>query len=267
MREARGPAWTDWLARARDRRAVGPRHAQSRPQAARRGRDARRGRPRGTSRSRKRCRGPRAAVDGRARARRRRLDDRAVRVLRSGDVRVAVVDYGVSGRSSARLAAAGAAVTVYPHDVDADELARHDGVLLANGPGDPEPLVDEVATVRDLLGRVPMLGICLGHQLLALASGDEDVQAAVRPSRREPSGARARDGPRARDDAEPRLRGRAVARSARRRTSRSTTAPSRASTFRASTRARRSSIPRPAPDRTTRGRSSREFVEELRAAA
>ena len=70
-----------------------------------------------------------------------------------------------------RLAAAGAAVTVYPHDVDADELARHDGVLLANGPGDPEPLADEVAVVRDLLGRVPVLGICLGHQLLALAAG------------------------------------------------------------------------------------------------
>src|SRR5207248_11241935 len=42
---------------------------------------------------------------------------------------------------------------------------------LANGPGDPEPLVEEVAAVRDLLGRVPILGICLGHQLLALATG------------------------------------------------------------------------------------------------
>jgi carbamoyl-phosphate synthase small subunit len=89
----------------------------------------------------------------------------------SGDVRVAVVDYGVKRSILARLAAAGAAVTVYPHDADADELARHDGVLLANGPGDPEPLHDEVAVVRDLLGRVPVLGICLGHQLLALAAG------------------------------------------------------------------------------------------------
>ena len=89
----------------------------------------------------------------------------------SGDVRVAVVDYGVKRSILGRLVAAGASVTVFPHDVDADELARHDGVLLANGPGDPEPLVDEVATVRELLGRVPILGICLGHQLLALASG------------------------------------------------------------------------------------------------
>jgi carbamoyl-phosphate synthase small subunit len=90
-----------------------------------------------------------------------------------GDVRVAVVDYGVKRSILRRLAAAGAAVTVFPHDVDADELARFDGVVLSNGPGDPEPLRDEVATVRELLGRTPVLGICLGHQLLALAAGYE----------------------------------------------------------------------------------------------
>jgi carbamoyl-phosphate synthase small subunit len=61
--------------------------------------------------------------------------------------------------------------TVFPHDVDAATLAAYDGVLLSNGPGDPEPLVDEVSTIRELLGRVPVLGICLGHQLLALATG------------------------------------------------------------------------------------------------
>jgi carbamoyl-phosphate synthase small subunit len=64
-------------------------------------------------------------------------------------------------------------VTVYPHGVDADTLTAHDGVLLSNGPGDPEPLVDEVATIREILGRVPVFGICLGHQLLGLATGHE----------------------------------------------------------------------------------------------
>src|SRR5262249_35055457 len=64
-----------------------------------------------------------------------------------------------------------ASVTVYPHDVDADELAGYDGVLLSNGPGDPEPPEQETATVGELLGRVPVFGICLGHQLLARAAG------------------------------------------------------------------------------------------------
>ena len=92
---------------------------------------------------------------------------------RNGDVWIAVVDYGCKRSIIARLVAAGAAVTVYPHDVDADELASFDGVLLSNGPGDPEPLRDEIATVSHLLGRTPVLGICLGHQLLALATGHE----------------------------------------------------------------------------------------------
>jgi carbamoyl-phosphate synthase small subunit len=91
----------------------------------------------------------------------------------SGRARIAVCDYGVKRSVLRRLAAAGAAVTVYPHDVDADELARYDGVLLSPGPGDPAPLAAETATVRDLVGRTNVLGICLGHQLLAQATGHE----------------------------------------------------------------------------------------------
>jgi carbamoyl-phosphate synthase small subunit len=90
---------------------------------------------------------------------------------RAGDLRVAVVDYGCKRSILRRLAHAGAAVTVLPHDVDADELAGYDGVVLSNGPGDPGSLTDAQATVRNVLGRVPVLGICLGHQLLALATG------------------------------------------------------------------------------------------------
>jgi carbamoyl-phosphate synthase small subunit len=90
-----------------------------------------------------------------------------------GAVRVAVVDYGVKRAILRLLAAAGAQVDVFPHTVDADTLAAYDGVVLGNGPGDPAPLVEEARTVRELLGRTPILGVCLGHQLLALATGHE----------------------------------------------------------------------------------------------
>jgi carbamoyl-phosphate synthase small subunit len=95
------------------------------------------------------------------------------RYAEEGDVRVAVVDYGCKRSILRLLAKAGAAVDVYPHDVDADTLAGYDGVLLGNGPGDPAPLTGEIATVRALLGRTSVLGICLGHQLLALATNHE----------------------------------------------------------------------------------------------
>jgi carbamoyl-phosphate synthase small subunit len=88
-----------------------------------------------------------------------------------GGVRVAVVDYGCKRSILRRVAAAGAAVDVFPHDVDADTVAGYDGVLLSPGPGDPEPLVEEARVVRDLIGRTPILGVCLGHQLLAVATG------------------------------------------------------------------------------------------------
>jgi carbamoyl-phosphate synthase small subunit len=89
----------------------------------------------------------------------------------TGSPHVGVVDYGAKRSIMRRLADAGAAVTVCPHTTPADELARFDGVVLSNGPGDPEPLRGETEIVRDLLGRVPILGICLGHQLLGLATG------------------------------------------------------------------------------------------------
>jgi carbamoyl-phosphate synthase small subunit len=91
----------------------------------------------------------------------------------TGRVRVAVVDYGCKRSIFARLAANGAAVDVFPHSVDADSIAGYDGVLLSPGPGDPAPLVEETNVLKDLLGRTPVLGVCLGHQLLALATGKE----------------------------------------------------------------------------------------------
>ncbi len=90
-----------------------------------------------------------------------------------GALRVAVVDYGCKRSLLDRLVSCGAQATVWPHDTDADTILRSKpaGVLLSNGPGDPAPLRRQVAVVRELLGRVPVLGICLGHQLLGLAAG------------------------------------------------------------------------------------------------
>ena len=90
-----------------------------------------------------------------------------------GALRIAVVDYGCKRSLVARLVACGAAVTVFPHDATAPTILaeKPDGVLLSNGPGDPAALPAEVEVVAELIGRVPLLGVCLGHQLLALATG------------------------------------------------------------------------------------------------
>jgi carbamoyl-phosphate synthase small subunit len=93
-----------------------------------------------------------------------------------GDVRVALVDYGAKRSIVRRLSRAGASVTVFPHVPDPDQLSTYDGVLLSNGPGDPAPLIEETDVVRSILGRVPVLGICLGHQLLGLATDHETVK-------------------------------------------------------------------------------------------
>ena len=90
-----------------------------------------------------------------------------------GGPHIAVLDLGLKQSIVKRIVGAGACVTVFPHDVDAPTVlaARADGILLSNGPGDPAALPAELETVRDLLGRAPILGICLGHQLLGLAAG------------------------------------------------------------------------------------------------
>lgn len=86
---------------------------------------------------------------------------------------VVVVDFGVKENILRWLTKLSCRVTVVPAGTTAEEVLeyRPDGVLLSNGPGDPKDVPDAVRTIRDLLGTLPIFGICLGHQLLGLALG------------------------------------------------------------------------------------------------
>jgi carbamoyl-phosphate synthase small subunit len=86
---------------------------------------------------------------------------------------VVAYDYGIKHNILRRLVDVGARVTVVPAATAASDVLamKPDGVFLSNGPGDPEPLAYAVKAVRDLLGRVPIFGICLGHQIIGWALG------------------------------------------------------------------------------------------------
>jgi carbamoyl-phosphate synthase small subunit len=88
-------------------------------------------------------------------------------------LRIAVIDTGIKGSIVRNLTERGALVSLYPCTTTAAELlaAQADAVLLTNGPGDPAALDYVVGTVRQLVGRRPVWGICLGHQLLCRALG------------------------------------------------------------------------------------------------
>lgn len=86
---------------------------------------------------------------------------------------VVLLDYGVKYNIVRSLKARGCEINILPAHYSYDEIMSYnpDGILLSNGPGDPRDLPEIVATVRKLLGKKPILGICLGHQLLGLSLG------------------------------------------------------------------------------------------------
>jgi carbamoyl-phosphate synthase small subunit len=86
---------------------------------------------------------------------------------------IALIDLGVKKDIIVNLNSLGYDVTVYPSWTSAEEIlsAGHSGVMLTNGPGDPKENVDVIANIRKLIGNIPVFGICLGHQLTALAMG------------------------------------------------------------------------------------------------
>jgi len=89
--------------------------------------------------------------------------------------RVALMDYGMKRNILRELLKRGCEVTVLPASASAADIlaGQYDGLMLSNGPGDPTENLFQIRQIRDILGRLPIFGICLGHQLTALAAGGD----------------------------------------------------------------------------------------------
>lgn len=96
-----------------------------------------------------------------------------VEVIKGDGKKIALIDVGVKNGIVRHLTELGCEVHIYPHDVTAQTIleGNFDTALFSNGPGDPKDATEAVQTAKDLLGRMPLYGICLGHQILALAMG------------------------------------------------------------------------------------------------
>jgi carbamoyl-phosphate synthase small subunit len=92
--------------------------------------------------------------------------------------RIVLVDFGAKSGILRELTKRGCDVIVVPHDTTADQIRRlaPDGIQLSNGPGDPKDVPYAVKMISELLGEFPIFGICLGHQLFALACGAETTK-------------------------------------------------------------------------------------------
>ena len=103
----------------------------------------------------------------------RLCDTRASGPAAARSVHVVALDFGMKWNIARHLVDEGCRVTIMPGTATVQDVLnmQPDGVFLSNGPGDPEPVGYAIETIRGLLGNVPMFGICLGHQLLALACG------------------------------------------------------------------------------------------------
>ncbi len=91
---------------------------------------------------------------------------------------VALLDYGAKHHIVENLNERGCRVTVLPHSTSAEEVRslKPDGIMLSNGPGDPKENTYEIEQIRKLAGEIPIFGICLGHQLTALALGGDTIK-------------------------------------------------------------------------------------------
>lgn len=95
--------------------------------------------------------------------------------IKGNGPKIALMDFGVKENIIRNLKARDCDITVFPHDSSYEEIMKTnpDGIFLSNGPGDPKEATGAIETVKRLMKDIPIFGICLGHQLLALAVGGD----------------------------------------------------------------------------------------------
>lgn len=107
-----------------------------------------------------------------------KVTTKEIKTIGSGDVHIGVLDFGIKKNIINSFLNRGCKLTVFPANTKASELLKYDidGIFLSNGPGDPVDLPDVIGTVKLLLGKKPIAGICLGLQIIALALGAETIK-------------------------------------------------------------------------------------------
>ncbi|RAL26078.1 glutamine-hydrolyzing carbamoyl-phosphate synthase small subunit [Thermoflavimicrobium daqui] len=102
-----------------------------------------------------------------------RVSTKSIHISPNSGKRVVLLDFGAKHNIKRKLAELGCEVISVPYHTSATEILRFrpDGIMLSNGPGDPKDVPEAIETIKELLGKVPIFGICMGHQLIALACG------------------------------------------------------------------------------------------------
>ncbi|MDD3224683.1 MAG: glutamine-hydrolyzing carbamoyl-phosphate synthase small subunit [Clostridium sp.] len=104
-----------------------------------------------------------------------KVSTKEIKHIQGSGFKVAVMDFGAKGNIIENLKKRNCDITIFPYNTDFDKIMeiKPDGVFLSNGPGDPKELSGTVETVKKIINNVPTFGICLGHQLIALAVGGD----------------------------------------------------------------------------------------------
>lgn len=103
------------------------------------------------------------------------VSTKEIKHIEGGQFKVAVMDFGAKGNIIENLKQRNCDITIFPFNASYNEIMsiKPDGVFLTNGPGDPKDLGDVVKTVKSIINSIPTFGICLGHQMIALAIGGD----------------------------------------------------------------------------------------------